>query len=71
MRLLLTAKMGGCMSSNSDEVEQKKTNQAIDKMIEEDKKRLRKEIKLLLLGVYSRDLIRPPKQLLTYRLRLR
>lgn len=59
------------MSSNSDEVEQKKTNQAIDKMIEEDKKRLRKEIKLLLLGVYSRDLIRPPKQLLTYRLRLR
>lgn len=45
--------MGGCMSSNSDEVEQKKTNQAIDKMIEEDKKRLRKEIKLLLLGALS------------------
>jgi guanine nucleotide-binding protein G(i) subunit alpha len=44
------ATMGGCMSSNSDVVEQKKTNQAIDKMIEEDKKRLRKEIKLLLLG---------------------
>jgi len=38
------------MSSNSDVVEQKRTNQAIDKMIEEDKKRLRKEIKLLLLG---------------------
>lgn len=52
MRLLRAVTMGGCMSTNSDEVEQKKTNQAIDKMIEEDKKRLRKEIKLLLLGAY-------------------
>lgn len=38
------------MSSNNGEMEQKKTNQAIDRQIEEDKKRLRKEIKLLLLG---------------------
>ncbi|UKZ73689.1 G protein alpha subunit [Trichoderma virens FT-333] len=42
--------MGGCMSSNNDEVEQKKRSQAIDKELDEDSKRLRKECKILLLG---------------------
>lgn len=43
--------MGGCMSSNNDEVEQKKRSQAIDKELDEDSKRLRKECKILLLGM--------------------
>lgn len=38
------------MSSNSEEAEQKKKSQAIDRVIEEDSKRLRKECKILLLG---------------------
>ncbi|KAL7919727.1 guanine nucleotide binding protein, alpha subunit [Trichoderma austrokoningii] len=42
--------MGGCMSSSNDEVEQKKRSQAIDKELDEDSKRLRKECKILLLG---------------------
>lgn len=42
--------MGACMSSNSEEAEQKKKSQAIDKALEEDSKRLRKECKILLLG---------------------
>ncbi|EQL02137.1 hypothetical protein G6O67_000914 [Ophiocordyceps sinensis] len=42
--------MGGCMSSSAEEAEQKKKSQAIDKGIEEDSKRLRKECKILLLG---------------------
>lgn len=45
--------MGNCMSSDSEEVEQKKKSQAIDKVIEEDSKRLRKECKILLLGEFS------------------
>jgi guanine nucleotide-binding protein G(i) subunit alpha len=44
--------MGGCMSSNNDEVEQKKRSQAIDKELDEDSKRLRKECKILLLGMF-------------------
>lgn len=44
--------MGGCMSSNNDEVEQKKRSQAIDKELDEDSKRLRKECKILLLGTF-------------------
>lgn len=43
--------MGGCMSSSNDEVEQKKRSQAIDKELDEDSKRLRKECKILLLGM--------------------
>lgn len=39
------------MSSNNDEVEQKKRSQAIDKELDEDSKRLRKECKILLLGM--------------------
>lgn len=43
--------MGGCMSTNSEESEQKKRSQAIDKTLEEDSKRLRRECKILLLGM--------------------
>lgn len=48
--------MGNCMSSDSEEVEQKKKSQAIDKVIEEDSKRLRKECKILLLGEFPSGL---------------
>lgn len=41
------------MSSNTEEADQKKKSQAIDKVIEEDSKRLRKECKILLLGELS------------------
>lgn len=55
-------KMGVCMSSNNDEVEQKKKSQAIDKILEEDSKRLRKECKILLLGkrLHSTHACLPP-----------
>lgn len=46
--------MGICMSSNNEEAEQKKKSQQIDKQLEEDSKRLRKECKILLLGAWSR-----------------
>ncbi|PSR80177.1 guanine nucleotide regulatory protein [Coniella lustricola] len=42
--------MGACMSSSSDVTDQKKRSQKIDKDLEEDSKRLRKECKILLLG---------------------
>ncbi|KAH7313067.1 G protein alpha subunit [Rhexocercosporidium sp. MPI-PUGE-AT-0058] len=42
--------MGACMSSNADDLEQKKRSQMIDKSLEEDSRRLRKECKILLLG---------------------
>lgn len=42
--------MGACMSSNNEEVSRKKHSQAIDKQLEEDSKRLRRECKILLLG---------------------
>jgi hypothetical protein len=45
--------MGMCMSSNIEEAEQKKKSQAIDKILEEDSKRLRRECKILLLGMYA------------------
>jgi guanine nucleotide-binding protein G(i) subunit alpha len=38
------------MSTSTEEVEQKKKSQAIDRVLEEDSKRLRKECKILLLG---------------------
>jgi guanine nucleotide-binding protein subunit alpha len=38
------------MSSNNEEVEQKKHSQAIDRQLEEDSRRLRRECKILLLG---------------------
>lgn len=42
--------MGACMSSDNDDGEQKKRSQAIDRTLEEDKKTLRRECKILLLG---------------------
>lgn len=45
--------MGACMSSNNEVAEQKKRSQAIDKILEEDSKRLRRECKILLLGTLS------------------
>ncbi|KAG9245750.1 G protein alpha subunit [Calycina marina] len=42
--------MGSCMSTNTEETEQKKRSQQIDKKLEEDSKKLRRECKILLLG---------------------
>jgi len=44
--------MGACMSSNTDETEQKKRSQMIDKNLEEESRRLRRECKILLLGTH-------------------
>lgn len=42
------------MSSNKEEEDQKKRSQAIDRALDEDSKRLRRECKILLLGkLYS------------------
>lgn len=49
--------MGACMSSNNEEVEQKKHSQAIDRQLEEDSRRLRRECKILLLGEHLRALL--------------
>lgn len=43
--------MGMCMSTSGEESEQKKRSNKIDKDLEEDMKRLRKECKILLLGM--------------------
>lgn len=43
--------MGSCMSSANDDGEQKKKSQAIDRALEEDSKKLRRECKILLLGM--------------------
>lgn len=48
--------MGACMSTNSEETEQKKRSQKIDKDLEEDSKRLRRECKILLLGTKKRPM---------------
>jgi len=42
--------MGICNSTSNEEAEQKKKSQNIDKILEEDSKKLRKECKILLLG---------------------
>ncbi|KIN08447.1 hypothetical protein OIDMADRAFT_109991 [Oidiodendron maius Zn] len=42
--------MGVCMSTNTDDAELKKRSQAIDRSLEEDSRRLRRECKILLLG---------------------
>lgn len=39
------------MSSNADETDSKKRSQQIDKKLEEDSRRLRRECKILLLGM--------------------
>lgn len=46
--------MGACMSTNGEESELKKRSQRIDKDLEEDSKRLRRECKILLLGMRQR-----------------
>lgn len=46
------------MSANSEEMEQKKRSQRIDKDLEEDSKRLRRECKILLLGTWTSSLVR-------------
>jgi len=43
--------MGNCGSSPAETGEAKKRSQAIDKGLEEDQKRLRRECKILLLGM--------------------
>jgi guanine nucleotide-binding protein subunit alpha len=48
--------MGICNSTNNEEADQKKKSQQIDKILEEDSKRLRKECKILLLGRFTRRL---------------
>lgn len=46
--------MGACMSSsNNEDGDQKKRSQAIDRGLEEDSKKLRRECKILLLGMES------------------
>ena len=55
--------MGICMSSASEDTDQKKRSQAIDRKLEEDSRRLRRECKILLLGKqlsFSRHLCRTP-----------
>ncbi|KAI9684365.1 MAG: Guanine nucleotide-binding protein alpha-2 subunit [Trizodia sp. TS-e1964] len=42
--------MGACMSADSAEAEQRKRSQMIDRRLEEDSRRLRRECKILLLG---------------------
>lgn len=43
--------MGACMSNgNAEDVDQKKRSQMIDKTLEEDSKKLKRECKILLLG---------------------
>ncbi|KAK9776577.1 putative G protein alpha subunit [Seiridium cardinale] len=42
--------MGICMSTNKEVEDQKKRSQAIDRALDEDSKRLRRECKILLLG---------------------
>lgn len=42
--------MGNCGSAPTEDGEAKKRSQAIDKVLEEDQKKLRRECKILLLG---------------------
>lgn len=51
--LFTTLMMGACMSSNKEDEEQKKRSQAIDRALDEDSKKLRRECKILLLGGFS------------------
>jgi hypothetical protein len=51
-----TSNMGACVSSSENaEGDQKKRSQAIDRNIEEDSKKLRRECKILLLGRWKDD----------------
>lgn len=55
--------MGICMSTNNEDVEQKKRSQAIDRKLEEDSRRLRRECKILLLGKQLSSAARRPPRL--------
>lgn len=44
------ATMGACFSSHTEEAEQKKRSQMIDRKLEEDSRRFHRECKILLLG---------------------
>ena len=48
------------MSTNNEEEEQKKRSQAIDRVLDEDSKRLRRECKILLLGKRPPDASESP-----------
>lgn len=52
--------MGACGSKEAlgEDNEQKKRSQAIDRKLEEDSKKLRKECKILLLGMLQHNLER-------------
>ena len=52
--------MGICMSSSPEDGEQKKRSQAIDRKLEEDSRRLRRECKILLLGELPTPALHPP-----------
>ena len=52
--------MGGCMSSTTEEAEQRKRSQKIDRDLEEDSKKLRRECKILLLGALPHESRRLP-----------
>lgn len=45
--------MGSCMSTGGEESEQRKRSNRIDRDLEEDSKRLRRECKILLLGMFE------------------
>ena len=50
--------MGACQSNNSTEdAEQKKRSQMIDRTLEEDSKKLKRECKILLLGETNNILV--------------
>lgn len=51
--------MGACGSTEAgaEDTEQKKRSQAIDKKLEEDSRRLRRECKILLLGAPQLDIV--------------
>lgn len=51
--------MGACGSTEAgvEDTEQKKRSQAIDRKLEEDSKRLRRECKILLLGMQARRML--------------
>lgn len=51
--------MGSCMSTSGEDSDQRKRSNKIDKDLEEDSKRLRKECKILLLGTLPPA--RPPQ----------
>jgi len=52
--------MGACGSkeASGEDTEQKKRSQAIDRKLEEDSKKLRRECKILLLGMLEHDIQR-------------